>query len=794
MRTLLPSDPFMDLSDKNFWVRGQWPAKWICETVHASTEPVVVAFRRRFRLDAAARVRVHVSADERYELFVDGERVGRGSERGDLGHWYFETYDLDLAAGEHVIVARTWWLGPQGPCPFAQFSVRSRFVLASEGAHAALLDTGKAAWECKRLGGYTFLPPGMAWGAGAKVRISGKDASWGFERGEGDGWKPAHAVGQCGNADRMMDGNATWFLSPAKLPPMLDQPLNVGVARHVEVIASDDTTKLFVSSTAHLAAEVDGWNRLLSGKSSLVIPARTRRRVIVDLQDYHTAYPELTVSGGKGSSVRIHWAEGMFVKESHGYGPKGNRDEIDGKLFEGIGDAFEPDGGRTRRFESLWWESGRYLEVVVMTADDALTIDALRLRETHYPFQWDATFSSSDPRLAAVMVPAIRTLEACSHETYMDCPYYEQLMYVGDTRLEVLVTYAMTRDARLPRKAIELFDQSRDTSGLTQSRYPSFAKQMIPPFSLWWVCMVHDYAMWRGEPAFVRARLLGVRSVIDAFCAFLNADGLVEAPHGWNFMDWVPSWKNGMPLEGDTGVSGPLNWQFALTLRLAASLEDMVGDPEQAARCRRLADRLSAAIDVTFWDERRGLYADDRAKTTFSEHAQCLALIGGNVPPARRPRVESGLLADADLARTTIYFSHYLFETYRMLGRTDLIIGRMDLWFSLGGLGLHTTLEAPEPSRSDCHAWGAHPLHHYFASILGIRPATFGFATVRIEPKLGPLAWAKGTLAHPQGVIEADLRASGAAVTGTVTLPHGVSGTFVQGTKVISLKPGLNSI
>ena len=36
----------------------------------------------------------------------------------------------------------------------------------------------------------------------------------------------------------------------------------------------------------------------------------------------------------------------------------------------------------------------------------------------------------------------------CAHETYMDCPYYEQMMYVGDTRLEVLTTYAISRDDR----------------------------------------------------------------------------------------------------------------------------------------------------------------------------------------------------------------------------------------------------------------------------------------------------------------------------------------------------------
>ena len=53
------------------------------------------------------------------------------------------------------------------------------------------------------------------------------------------------------------------------------------------------------------------------------------------------------------------------------------------------------------------------------------------------------------------------------------------LSHVGDTRLQVLVTYANGRDDRLPRKAIEMFDCSRLTDGLTQARYPSRVTQVM---------------------------------------------------------------------------------------------------------------------------------------------------------------------------------------------------------------------------------------------------------------------------------------------------------------------------
>jgi hypothetical protein len=114
----------------------------------------------------------------------------------------------------------------------------------------------------------------------------------------------------------------------------------------------------------------------------------------------------------------------------------------------------------------------------------------------------------------------VRAMQMCSHETYMDCPYYEQLQYIGDTRLEVLTNYIMMRDDRLPRKAIQMFNASRTLNGLTQSRYPSRLLQVIPPFSLWYVAMLHDFALWKGDQNFYGPCLpvRVVSSTISSIC------------------------------------------------------------------------------------------------------------------------------------------------------------------------------------------------------------------------------------------------------------------------------------
>jgi hypothetical protein len=791
MRTLITADPFPGKSDA-FYDRGIWPGEWIGDPTARGQEPAVTAFRRAFSIDTQANARIHVSADERYELFLDGNRVGRGPERSDPENWMFETYELDLTAGPHVLVARTWWMGPTGNSPYAQMTVRPGFLLVAEGPLHERLSTGVAPWESVRLDAYEFLPldQRMKW-AGAKLRIRGERMQWDVPRGEGDGWRAAEIVGQAQSAVTANCAPLIWRLRPAMLPPMLDREIHVGTARHVQEIPSLQTTELRVIGADHLPDEAEAWDRMLHGDGAVTLPPRTRRRVIVDLGDYYCAYPQLLVSGGAGATIRLHWAESLFEPgQRHAPGQrdaagnllfpaKGNRDDIEGKVFNGVGDVFEPDGGSGRLFNPLWWEAGRYLEFLIVTADEPLTIERFSLIETRYPHRFDHRFESSDARLADVTPPALRTLEMCSHETYMDCPYYEQLMYLGDTRLQVLTTYAVSRDDRLPRKALWEFDVSRGPSGLTQSRYPSRMMQVIPPFSLWWIAMVHDFAMWRDDPTFVAARMPGVRGVLDAFLQRVNRDRLLDATEGWNFVDWVPGWVDGVPPGGSTGISGLLNFHLVWALRQAAELEDFVGEPELAARNRRHADAVARAAATLFWNEHRGLFADDLAHEHFSEHTQCLALLADAVPLSRRDRCVQGLLTDPNLARTTIYFAHYLFETFRLLRLPHRIFDRMGLWFDLKANGLRTTVEMPEPCRSDSHAWGAHPVFHFHASILGIRPAGPGFTSVQIEPQLGPLAWARGTMPHPRGDIRADFALRDGRLTGEIELPPGVIGTLL---------------
>ena len=89
---------------------------------------------------------------------------------------------------------------------------------------------------------------------------------------------------------------------------------------------------------------------------------------------------------------------------------------------------------------------------------------------------------------------------------------------------------------------------------------------------------------------------------------------------------------------------------------------------------------------------------------------------------------------------------------------------------SMLAMGLTTTPEQPEPTRSDSHAWAAHPNYGLLATVLGVRPAAPGFRRVRVAPHLGTLRHAEGTGPHPDGTIDVRVGESVALPLGRYTV------------------------
>ena len=88
--------------------------------------------------------------------------------------------------------------------------------------------------------------------------------------------------------------------------------------------------------------------------------------------------------------------------------------------------------------------------------------------------------------------------------------------------------------------------------------------------------------------------------------------------------------------------------------------------------------------------------------------------------------------------------------------------------------GLKTTMEGMEPSRSDCHAWGAHPAYHLVTSVTGLRPVGVSGRKFEVKPLLDDLTFSKMSVPHPEGTLEVEVRRETGEVKVTAKAPMGI--------------------
>ena len=507
------------------WLDGRWTAQWISVPGEPQNAYGIYHFRKTFELpEQPERFVVHVSADNRYKLYVNGELASVGPARGDVFNWNFET--VDLARWQKYAGSRRMELrgnetgrpgqfqpdrvdrtgqhsGRRGRQYERQLAVQpQRLLQTAPGARLRLLcrRTGRAGRRGR-------LPLGLG---NARIRRLGMEQS-------------------AGRHDRRSQRSAR----------LSGTPMENRTERFAEVRRSDGV-------------------RIPEGfpgrAATVTVPAHTTAEILLDNDSLTTAYLSLLFSGGKGSQITVAYAEALYRDTQTFF--KDDRNEVKNKQFLGYEDIVRPDGGNGRLYTTLWWRTWRYVKLTVTTQDEPLELQDIYGTFTAYPFERASSFAApGHEKLSRMLDIGWRTARLCANETYMDCPYYEQLQYFGDTRIQAMISLYNTRDPYMVRNALEQGRQSIVADGITMSRYPSGLHQFISSFSLYWICTGYDYWRYRGDEEYLKTLLPAFRGVLSWYEGFLREDhSLGYIPH-WFFADWASNFDGGEPIR-KFGVPG----------------------------------------------------------------------------------------------------------------------------------------------------------------------------------------------------------------------------------------------
>lgn len=744
---------------------GRWRARWIWGDPATASEGApaarhTVALRQTFVLDdVPTSVPARVVSVARHVLVVNGEVVARGPVRANPRRQPYDDVDLapHLRTGPNVVAVLAWRY--DGPMPWylpppelANDLARGAVVFEADLGGGRWLTTN-ASWQGTVLDGWT-ADPGHGISARGTEHLDARSLPADWTTGGELGWpaaieRRAASAGEPGRHE------------PPSYPigPFGPRPISWPTLERIDLAAG---------SAPGQAEGVFLAERVIVGT------------LLVDAE------------GPVGSTVTVRAAELL------------DRDDFPAPTEHDAALTVTLDGTR-RQLESL---DAYGLRGVVVEAPAGAVVHAVSVHERLHPVTGEARFACSDPILEEIWAVGRRTVSLCSLDAYVDCPTREQRAWTGDSVVHQMVDLTTNTDWTLARWHPRMAASPRPDGMLPMACAGDIEASdftIIPDWALHWVHSVWNLYRYVGEPEEIAALLPVVEGVLRWFEPFCDADGLPTDVYGWVIIDWASVYTE--------GVSAALCGLWGRGLLELAEMADWLGDAGRAGWSRRTHGRLAEAFE-RLWDPERRRYVDswmpDSVRPMASQHGQAAAIVGGLAPDDRWSRLVEVLTDEADLlhasfsvvdgpslpnsgtmvggglrrghpepwwdverevVRAQPFFRYVVHDALAAAGRADLIAGQCLDW-TMALERCPTSLTETWYGGTVSHGWSSTPTRDLVQRVLGVTPAEPGFTVARVEPALGHLEWASGSVPTPAGILHIEVRRDRLVIDSPIPIDH----------------------
>ncbi|MBI1816658.1 MAG: alpha-L-rhamnosidase N-terminal domain-containing protein [Deltaproteobacteria bacterium] len=777
-------------------------------------------FRRVFELPARADdARLTITVDGRYQIFINGTRVGRGPVRCDPMHQRTDTYDIaaHLHTGTNVIavlvrvygVDTSWYQRVEGHWQ-PVFGDGGLYCDAQVRCGESIIDLlSDEHWWCCECTAWQRDTPRSAWGLGF---IEVHDANqmptgWADADFDDSQWDRVHILTAGGGSpDSMMGGMKIEpfpTLLPREIPFLIDSPLapqrilrwygaRPALDRPVERQLYDDD---LIDLPPHLVEQPDA---LLTANDEATTVRTTPEldvSLMLDFGRIHSGHPFIEIDAHGGEIIDLAVAEGI-PEEWSATPPKRPRLDVDRghgmHLFRYIA---RPGRQHFERFE---WTAVRYMQITVRNAPAGLRIAHVGSTFTRYPAEHRGSFECSDAMLTRLWDIGRYTLQLCMHDGWEDCPSREQRQWLGDATVEFLVSQAAFGPSAnaLNRQFLLHAAESQRPDGLTQMFAPGDHHTnavLIPDWTLQWILNAEHHWLFTGDLDTIEQIFPAIQRALAWFTRQIGPHDLVAESPYWHFMDWAAL--------GRHGEAAALNAQLTGALRAAAQLARALESPRAARNYDALAARVGAALNARHWDTARGVYVDSVDPATgaqdrrVSQHANGAAILWGVAPPERWPSMVDYITDPArlkftaappiaptgepfdpetDVVLANTFYSHFVYRALCRAGRFDRALVLMRTRYGdMLARGATTLWESFDPTASLCHGFSATPVYQLSTEVLGVSPIEPGFARFRVAPQFADLAQARGVFPTIRGDIRVGWQRYGAGIDLDVAVPAG---------------------
>lgn len=670
------------------------PAWWIPS--ENSKPDTYAAFRGSFELTASTAISLRIFGAHVFVAWFDGEYVTEGPYRFPLSHPEYETVEITLGKGRHLLAGIVRNEGIE--TRMLQSQLIPPFFMAQVLAGEANIPIS---WKAIPLRGYIAsgqrMSPQFAWVELVDTRLNPHD----WQQPDFD--------------------DANW-ISPMEVPHVRDwnlQPVDAERLKRLEIKPKLIGEGKIFGPFEH--RERPGWQtddgfpwyrRDLAPRGE--VNGVWRR---FDLGYVKLGAPEFTLDLPPGVIVEVAYSESLregrvtpFIPLS--LGPTRNMDH------------FVSRGG-VQTFSPMVPKGGRYLEIHVgAPAEQVRFLGENYWQRTYYDVPV-GDFQCSDGLLNRIWQLGIDTLRGCSEDAIIDNPTRERGQWTGDVLLSLHIAAAGFNDVRLFKRGLRHSAYCARADGLVAGLSPG-CPGYLSTYSAQWVTATVNYHTLTGDRNLLEELFPYAVRNMDVFLKELTPDGIRNFE--WPFVDW------GYPgCEGSTTEMG-------VNLHVLEALQSM------SIWCHRLAKdrtnyrevqmRLNKIIDA--WLKPR--MAEGRW-TDIDFYCTTLALRNNLVPDEFRGGAIGFLrrhmlncfpnnsgepsLANPDFRSNrliTPYFAYYYMEELAAAGEIDFVLDQFrTCWGWSLKKGLTTQPEVFDLNWSHCHVWASSPTAQLTRWLLGLQ-------------------------------------------------------------------------
>ncbi len=625
-----------------------------------------VHFRKKFHLKDCQEVRIRISADDYYKLYVNGIYVCQGPAPGYADAYRYNEVDLTsyVKKGENILAVHVYYQG-----------LVNRVWNSGDNRQGMIADLFQG-----------------------REYLGGTDHSW--------------VYGQAMEYTGEPIGYETAF------------------AEHIDFIKKERDWKETSFDDSHYrpAVELDGDDHVFEDNPTecitvyqvkpLKIMKKNGTGYLLDFGREYVGQFSMVCQGEKGQKVRIQCGEEL---------DEGNPQAVryDMRCNCRYQEECILSGGRDE-LEYYDYKAFRYVNIV--TDRDNLDPDSFCLLARNHRFRQRCFLETDIPHLQEIWELCVHTLRCGVQEGFLDCPTREKGQYLGDFTVSGLAYLYLTGDREIYRKTLVDFARSGKVCKGLLAVAPGSFMQEIADFSLQYPLQVWHYYRYTGDRDTLEELYPTVCGVMEYFADYEREDGLLVAvDEKWNLVDWPKNLRDDYEIGGeDRETPNPchnvLNAFYIGAIQAFDQIRQVLGMPACGKEKRVTAAYLSA-----FYDSRKRLFADTQQKNHFALHSNVLPAVFRIAPVESLENIKDMILEKGLCCGTQ--FSYFVLKALAAVGayeeELELLVNETEhSWVNMLRQGATTCFETwgkeQKWNTSLCHPWSCAPVIVILEDMAGV--------------------------------------------------------------------------